>query len=104
MNDVAQAPVETGTIEPSPPPRTSRRKLVRLAIGAAILAAFVGGGIAYWLHAAHYESTDDAYVNANTIDVAAQVAGQVVKVVAMLPLVLPLRRRKSALPPPAAVE
>ncbi len=80
MNDVAHAPVEAGTVEPSPPPRKSRRKIVRLAIVATVLVALVIGGIAYWLHARHFVSTDDAYVNANTVDVAAQVAGEVVKV------------------------
>ena len=80
MNDVAQAPVETGTVEPSPPPRKSRRKIIRLAIVATVLIALVVGGVAYWVHARHFVSTDDAYVNANTVDVAAQVAGEVVKV------------------------
>jgi membrane fusion protein (multidrug efflux system) len=80
MNDVAHAPVETGTVEPSPPPRKSRRKIVRLAIVAVVLVAIVIGGVAYWLYARQFVSTDDAYVNANTVDVAAQVAGEVVKV------------------------
>jgi len=80
MNDVAQAPADTGTVEPSPPPRKSGRKIVRLAVVAAVLLAIVVGGAAYWLYARRYATTDDAYVNANTVDVAAQVAGEVVKV------------------------
>lgn len=44
------------------------------------LPALVIAGVAYWPHASHFESTDDAYVNANAVDVAAHVAGQVVKV------------------------
>jgi membrane fusion protein (multidrug efflux system) len=80
MNDVAHAPVEAGTAEPSPPPRKSRRKIVRLAIVAAVLLAIVVAGVAYWLHARQFASTDDAYVNADTVDVAAQVAGEVTNV------------------------
>ena len=85
MNDVAEATrVETSAaepvVEPSPPPRKSRRKIVRLAIVAAVLVALIAAGVLYWLHARGFASTDDAYVNANTVDVAAQVAGQVVNV------------------------
>jgi membrane fusion protein (multidrug efflux system) len=80
MNDVADAPpVETPVVE-SPPPRKSRRKIVRLAIVAAVVAALVVAGVLYWLHARGFATTDDAYVNANTVDVAAQVSGQVTSV------------------------
>jgi len=85
MNDVAEAPrVQTSAdepvVEPSSRPRTSRRKIVRLAIVGVVLAALIAGGVAYWLHGRGFASTDNAYVNANTVDVAAQVVGQVVEV------------------------
>jgi membrane fusion protein (multidrug efflux system) len=81
MNDVADASrIEAGLMEPAPPPRKSRRKIFRLAIVVALLAAAVIAGVAYWLHARGFASTDNAYVNADTVDVAAQVTGQVVAV------------------------
>jgi membrane fusion protein (multidrug efflux system) len=41
----------------------------------AVLA--IGGGYWYWRHGQVYESTDNAYVNANIVHIAAQVSGEV---------------------------
>src|SRR6185369_12101296 len=82
MNDVVQHDVRPSTpsVEPAAKPRPSRRKLWRLVIiGITLLAAIIAG-TAWWLHARHFASTDNAYVNANTVDVAAQVTGQVTSV------------------------
>jgi len=80
MNDVA----DRSKLEPPPAatakPQPSRRKIVRLGIVGVIAVAALVGGVAWWLHSRHYASTDNAYVNANTVDVAAQVTGQVVSV------------------------
>ncbi len=43
-----------------------------------VLAAYVG--LRYWRAAQLYESTDDAYVGANQVEVTAQVAGNVIQV------------------------
>jgi membrane fusion protein (multidrug efflux system) len=60
--------------------RISRRKLVKwlLIALALIVAAFFG--YRYWHHGQLYASTDNAYVNANTVEIAAQISGAVVAV------------------------
>jgi membrane fusion protein, multidrug efflux system len=42
----------------------------------ALLAA--GAGYWYWQRGQHYESTENAYINANVVRIAAQVTGQVI--------------------------
>nr|WP_249816219.1 HlyD family secretion protein [Bradyrhizobium sp. 138] len=45
--------------------------------GAVVLIAALVGGLLYWLDVRHYESTDDAFVAARSISVAAKVGGYV---------------------------
>ena len=49
-----------------------------LAIVAAIL---IVGGTLYWLHARKYASTDDAFVDAHIVRIAAQTSGQLTRVI-----------------------
>jgi len=37
----------------------------------------IGAGIAYWLHARHFESTDDAFIDGYVTQMASRVSGQV---------------------------
>lgn len=60
--------------------KLSRRKIFKWAAIALILVAVAVFGYRYWRHSALYVSTDDAYLNANTVDVAAQIGGQVIHV------------------------
>ena len=53
---------------------------MRLAIIALVVLAAAIGGLVYWLHARHFASTDNAYVNAHTTEIAGQVSGPVTKV------------------------
>ncbi len=46
-------------------------------LGGAALAAAVAGGYLYWRHAQLYPSTDDAYLGAHVVRIAAQVMGRV---------------------------
>jgi membrane fusion protein (multidrug efflux system) len=56
-----------------------RKRAAKLAgIGLAVIAA-VAGGI-YYLHSRHYESTDDAFIEGDVIQVSSRVAGQMVRV------------------------
>jgi membrane fusion protein (multidrug efflux system) len=58
--------------------RLSRRKLaVRAGVLVVVLVALVAG-IRWWSHGQAYVSTDDAYVNAHTVEIAPQVGGKVV--------------------------
>jgi membrane fusion protein (multidrug efflux system) len=56
-----------------------RRRRQVLVITALIIAAIIGTG-AYWLNASGYESTDDAFIDARTVSVSAQVGAAIVDV------------------------
>src|SRR4029077_3001582 len=59
--------------------RMRRRRRQVLAITALIIAAIVGT-VAYWLNASGYESTDDAFIDARTVSISAQVGAAIVDV------------------------
>lgn len=63
-----------------PPEQVSKRKLVKWIIALLILAIAGIAGYRYWRHGQLYASTDDAYLNANIVEIAAQVAGPVIRV------------------------
>lgn len=48
-------------------------------IGVAALA-LIGGGYWYYEHGLRYPSTDDAYIKANVVNIAAEVSGRAIKV------------------------
>ena len=49
-----------------------------IAIIIILLALGAGGGY-YWWYSQHYVSTDDAYVEANIIQISSQVTGALIK-------------------------
>ena len=55
-------------------------KSTKAVAAAAILGAIAVGLFLFWRHEERYPSTNDAYVGANIINVAAQVTGQVAEV------------------------
>ena len=57
--------------------RTRNRGLI---IFSAILLVAAVGGLLYWLHARHFEDTDDAQVDGNLSPIGARINGTVVKV------------------------
>jgi membrane fusion protein (multidrug efflux system) len=57
--------------------RKRRGFVFLLLIGGAIAAALVA---AWWLHARHYESTDDAFIDSRTVQISAQVGAAIVDV------------------------
>jgi membrane fusion protein (multidrug efflux system) len=59
----------------------SALKKPAVRIGVAVTACVVIAGIVlYWLHSRHFESTDDAFVDARVVRVAPQISGRVVRV------------------------
>jgi hypothetical protein len=56
------------------------RKFVPLIVGAAVLAAVGAGGWVWWQGKQAYETTDNAYVQADTVTVSPQVEGYVAEV------------------------
>lgn len=61
-------------------PRVAWRRLLKWAALAVIVLVVLGFGIHYWRISQAYESTNDAYINADTTQIAAQVAGLVLRV------------------------
>ncbi len=55
-------------------------RLRRLLLMVALPLVLVVGGLWYWVHSARYQDTDNAYVVADQVNVAPQVAGRVVAV------------------------
>lgn len=51
-----------------------------VATGTLVLIAALIGGILWWLDARHYESTDDAFIDARTARVSSEVAGAIAEV------------------------
>src|SRR6266516_3455693 len=49
------------------------------AIAIAIVVA-LGAAVAWWLHARHLESTDDAFIDARVTQISAQVNGAIIEV------------------------
>ncbi len=62
------------------PPMSRRKKLLYWAIGLLVLAALIIGGVLYWLHSRHYETTDDAFIDGYISQIASQVSGRVTRI------------------------
>jgi membrane fusion protein (multidrug efflux system) len=58
-----------------PPPY--KRPAVIITVSAVLLVAIIAGFL-YWLHARHFVSTDDAYIDGHIVQVAPQVPAQVI--------------------------
>ncbi len=57
--------------------RARRGLVIAIAIGIAALALVA---VVWWLHARHYESTDDAFIDARTVQISAQINAAIVDV------------------------
>src|SRR5438067_13326023 len=79
-NNNDQAPVN-GAI-PAAPARNTRRKKALLSVAAVVGVAGLAWGPYEWLVASHYESTDNAYVQGNIIQITPQVGGTVLAIYA----------------------
>jgi len=83
----APAPPAPTSSGPAPATSSPRRRLrrpggrkLKWIIAALALAIAVVAGLRYWHEASLYESTDNAYVGANQVEVTAQITGTVTKV------------------------
>ena len=78
------APHTASTTPGAAPPQaapTTRRRALGL-IGAVVLLAGLGWGAWHWLEGRHSETTDNAYVQGNVVQITPQVAGTVVAILA----------------------
>jgi membrane fusion protein (multidrug efflux system) len=81
MNEpIAPAVPLAAPASPAVKNRVSPAKLVRWGIAAIALLVGLGFGIHYWRLSKLYVSTDNAYVNADRIEIAAQVSGPVTRI------------------------
>jgi membrane fusion protein (multidrug efflux system) len=76
MSDTQGNPSST----PPAPKSNGKRKTMMLLLGAVVLIAAIAYALYYFLDARFYESTDDAYVNGNVVQITPQVMGTVVGV------------------------
>jgi membrane fusion protein (multidrug efflux system) len=60
--------------------RLSPAKLIKWGIAAVVLVGAIVLGLHYWHRSQMYVTTDNAYVNAHTVEMAAQVSGPIVAV------------------------
>ena len=74
MNDQTTPAVTTVA---SAPARVSAAKIIKWSLAALMLLAAIGFGVHFWRLSRLYVSTDNAYLNANRIELAAQVSGPV---------------------------
>jgi membrane fusion protein (multidrug efflux system) len=74
------APPSAPTSAPPPPPNPKRKRALTIVAGLVVLAALGFGGYAFVFR--NEESTDDAQVDADVVNVSARVAAPVLKVVA----------------------
>jgi len=61
-------------------PSVQRSKLVPIAVAAVVGLIIVIGGTLWWLNKQHFETTENAFVQADTVQVSPQVSGYVVEV------------------------
>jgi membrane fusion protein (multidrug efflux system) len=76
MPETRAAPADE---HPSLRDRMRRRPLLIAAVAVAALIA-IAAGVLWWLNASHFESTDDAFIDARTVSISAQVSGAITDV------------------------
>lgn len=73
-----EAFARSGAEPPPPPPkRPFYKRPLPLIIGGIVIVGAVVVGVLWWLHARQYETTDDAFVQADVTQVSPRVAGHV---------------------------
>nr|WP_254926122.1 HlyD family secretion protein [Bordetella genomosp. 11] len=65
---------------PAPRPRSRSRRTILLGAGALAIAAALAWGAHWWLVGRYIESTDDAYLQADSVTIAPKVSGYVTQV------------------------
>ena len=76
----AAAQPATEAVPVEAPAARSRRKVALISVSAVVLLAGIAYGIYWALVLDHFESTDNAYVQGNVVQVTPQVAGTVVAI------------------------
>lgn len=66
--------------EQAKPPMPRWKKALYWLVGLAVLAALVIAGTLYWLHARHFENTDDAFIDGHMSQISAQIGARVTSI------------------------
>ncbi len=77
-SETSGASTETKPAAPTKP-KKSRGFMLRL-VGIVVLLGVIGWGLWYYFDGRWYESTDDAYVNGNVVQITPQIPGTVVSI------------------------
>jgi membrane fusion protein, multidrug efflux system len=59
--------------------RGGTKRILGITLGILVVLGLIVAGILYWLQARHFETTDDAFIDTYTTQMAPRVAGQVTK-------------------------
>jgi len=78
-NHVATAPAGVAP-ESALPDRASRRKQILIGAGVLLIVLALAYGMRWWLYGRFIESTDDAYIQADSVTIAPKVSGYVAEV------------------------
>ena len=80
-DDIGSHPQPAAAVATAPPPAANgaRRKRLFMILGGVVLAGAVIWGLYYFLVGSRHVATDNAYVNADTAQVTALVAGPIVQ-------------------------
>lgn len=57
-----------------------RQRVLAMLIAGAVVLAVGAAGLLWWLHARHFETTDDAYIDGSVTNVAPRATGEVTQV------------------------
>ena len=68
------------TFQTQAPRKNGKRRVLLVLFTLVVLAALVAYGVWWFIFARHYESTDDAYVAGNVVQVTPQVGGTVIAI------------------------
>jgi membrane fusion protein (multidrug efflux system) len=79
MDDLAREVEQRESPGPTTPKPNRFKRILGFTAGGIVLVALIAGGTLYWLNARHFVTTDDAFVDAYTTQMAPRVAGQVTK-------------------------
>jgi membrane fusion protein (multidrug efflux system) len=77
--DTTPAP-QAGATPPSPAPTNHKRRRVLAALAGLFFVVGAAAGGWWWFDGRWYETTDDAYVNGNLVQLMPQIAGIVVRI------------------------
>jgi membrane fusion protein (multidrug efflux system) len=77
-----QVPAAAAATETTPAGSNGKRRKALSTLAAIVVVAGAGWGAYEWLVASHYETTDNAYVQGNVIQITPQITGTVMSIMA----------------------